>query len=235
MSIAPILFYDLLAVVLILGIALAILAIYYAKILKRVNVLAMEKDQLSATVHKKAQDLLESSQEKSAEIIEKAQSKALELINSAQFYNEETRHIFQQELEKAKQNQHLEFSQASSEFLKSYEKALEEIKSENIKGLHKVSEDIQAVSSSQVGNFEKIIEEETLAAQKIVEEKIEKEYQVLKSELDNYKKTEIQKVERNIVRIIRRVSEKVLSKGLSMAEHEQIVLQSLEEAKKELV
>jgi hypothetical protein len=234
MTADSLLFFDLAITVFILGFALAVLSVFYARLYKKFHFQSKERDSSLHLSHKHSSRLLDDASKKASSMIEKAQTKALELINSASFYNEETKHVFEDQLKAARDNQFAEYEATSKEFLESYQKALEEIKSQQVEKLHTVSEDIEKVAHSQVADFGKVIEEETFDAQKIVEQKIEEEYQKLKTELESYKKTEYAKIDENIYKILRFVSEKALGKGLSFEDSERLVVEALEEAKREM-
>lgn len=235
MSVDPLLFFDLIATVFILGMTLAVVAVLHTRTMRKVQKLMSEQAKTEANLHKKAGELLENAQGKASAILEKAQTKALELINSAQFYNEETKHVFEDQLKAARQNQSLEFDETSKEFLESYKKAIEELKSGDIKDLHNISKSIEQDAEKQVGDFAKIIEEETVSAQKIVERKIEEEYRKVREEVDHYKATQLAKIDEQIYEIIKKVTAQALGKGLSLEEHEQLVVDALEKAKSELI
>ncbi len=114
MTIEPLLFFDLIVTVFVLGISLAVLAVFYARMLKRFHTLMLEQERVRMGMHKKSLDLLDDAQKRSSDVIEKAQVKALQLINSAQFYSDESKHVFEEELKYARENQTKEFEKVSS-------------------------------------------------------------------------------------------------------------------------
>lgn len=235
MSIDPLLFFDLVAGVILLSAGFAAVVILYARTNHRLQAAIEDEKRMEKHLSKKATELLEDAQKKSVKILEKAQVKALELVNSSGFYNDSTRHVFEKELKAAQESQSQEFGQVSQEFLSSYQSALDELKSEDIKKFQSISKDIESDAQSQVQDFARIIEEETISAQKIVEEKIEEEYQKVKTELDEYKNTQYGKIDENIYGIIRKVSEKIIGKAMPLEDSEQLVAQALEEAKKDVI
>lgn len=235
MSIDPLLFFDLIATVFILGFSLAVVTVFFVRNMKKMQARELEKSKIDSHLQKKAADLLDEAQEKASAILEKAQTKSLELINAAQFYNNETKHVFEDQLKAARENQADEFNHTSQEFLESYKKAVEELKSDDIKDLHNISKDIEKDAQRQVGDFANIIEEETVQAQKIIEEKIEAEYKKVREEVDHYKTTQMAKIDDQIYAIIKKVTEEAIGKGLNIQEHEQMVVDALDKAKKEIL
>ena len=117
--------------------------------------------------------------------------------------------------------------------LETYKKELEGLKQKNIEILKNVSKDIEEDTVKEVEDFDNILQKETFAAQKIVEEKIEKEYSSAQKNVEDYKNEMLRKAEEKIYKILEAVAKLTLWKSIPLAQHEQLIIEALEKAKKD--
>jgi len=97
--------------------------------------------------------------------------------------------------------------EASEAYEKALEKALEKLNQENINILNNISKDIEKHTAL--------------------------EYAKLQGDLEEYKKERIKKLEENIYDLLLEVSKQTIGKALSFDEHEELILDALNKAKKE--
>lgn len=233
MNIDPLVFFDLVIALFILAIALSVMAVSYSQMLKKFNSYQKEADELRSQVHKREADLLEAARIKAGEILENANKKASEIIGSSNNLNTQSKKMLGEALDTLLKHQTSYFEKASADFLEAYKRELESLKQKNIEIVRNISNNIEEDTIKEVEDFDNILQKETFAAQKIVEGKIEKEYSTAQQNVQDYKNEMLRKAEEEIYRILENVSKLTLGKSIPFAEHEQLIIEALEKAKKD--
>jgi len=222
MTIEPIVFFDLIIAIFILSLSLGAIVISYANTLRKLQALHEEKSTTQKEMLKKS-DL----------ILEEAREKALKIVSDANLFEDSTKKLFEQELKRTAESQAKTLEKLSYDFLSVYQKELTDLKENNIKMMINISKDIENSVIAELKDFREILKKETFASQKIVEGKIEDAYKIAQKEIEDYRAERLKKVEDQIYEIIQNVSKVVLGKTLSLEEHEQLVMDALEKARKE--
>lgn len=220
MNITPIIFFDMLAAILILSIALFAVVFYCVNIIKR------------KPNHDDIRNLSETRQ-KALNLIDEAENKAIDIINKANLAHDIASENFSQEIKRIASLQIKEFEKATSDFMKLYAQVLQDLKSKNIEAFQNVSKDIEVNTMGEIKNFKESMEKLTVSSEKLVQKKIEADYASVKKEIKDYKETELKKIDQEIYGLLEKVSKLVLGKALSLSEHEDLIEKSLEKAKKE--
>lgn len=188
-------FYIILSLSLI-SIALVVVTVFYADLLKKFNTLMTEYDKFKLHEDKKTMHILQEARKKAAN-------------------DKDLEEMFREELES------------------SILKQIDIFRREAAKAVNKMRKAVESSSEEQLKDFKEIMKQETYASQKKLEEKIEQDYESTQKELESYKQNEMKKVDESVYKIVYRVSELVLGKGLSLQEHQQIILEALDKAKEE--
>ncbi len=222
MTLEPIVFFDLVIGIFILSVALIFLVFSYSKTVQKIHSYRREDEHLKSQMHKKAD-----------EIIEEARQKANKILADAHFIEDKERLAFNENLHASSTNQIKDFEKVSQDFLKAYQNELDIIKGNTIQVLKNISKDIEKDTLFEIKDFKEILKKDTFASQKIVEEKIEDAYKRVEKEIENYKKERLQRVEENIYKTLQEVSKLVLGKTLSLQDHENLIIDALNQAKKE--
>jgi uncharacterized protein YoxC len=233
MVIDPLVFFDLVIALFVLAIALAFMAVSYSQMLKKFNTYQKEADELMNQVHKNEAGLLEDARIKGGKIIDDANRKAVEIIGNSSNLNTQSKKMLDQALDTLLKQQTSYFEKASADFLEAYKKELESLKQKNIETIKKTSKNIEEDTIREVEDFDNILQKETFAAQKIVEDKIEKEYSSAQKNVEDYKSEMLKKTEKEIYRILETVSKLTIGKSIPVADHEQLIIEALEKAKKD--
>lgn len=222
MSIEPIVFFVLIIAILILSLSLGAIVMSYTKIVRKLH-----------DLHKERNITQKEMLNKSDHILEEAREKAIKIVDSANLFEDSTKKIFDQELKRTTGAQIKTLEKLSYDFLNAFQKELIELKENNIKMMGNVSKDIENSVIAELKDYREILKKETYDSQKIVEGKIEEAYKAAEKEIGDYKTAQQKIVEAQIYDIIQNVSKIVLGKTLSLQEHEQLVIDALENAKKE--
>ncbi len=218
MNIEPIIFFDLVATIFILSIALVVVVFYLSHIIKRKH-----KDEIG----------LSDTRQKVSKIIDEANNKAMDIISKANLSTDIASSNFNQEVKHIASLQIKEFEKATSDFMKLYIQILQDLKSKNIEVFQNVSKDIEISTMGEIENFKESMESLTSSSQKMVQKKIDSDYFQVKKEVQSYKEIELKKIDQGIYELLEKVSSLALGKVLSLSEHEDLILKSLEKAKKE--
>lgn len=224
MTLEPIVFFVLIIAILILSITLGSIVMSYTKIVRKLHDLHKERNITQKEILNK-----------SDHILEEAREKAIKIIANANLFEDSTKKIFDQELKRTTESQIKTLEKLSYDFLNAFQKELIGLKDNNIKMMETVSKDIEVSVIAELKDYREILKKETYDSQKIVEDKIEEAFRNAQKEISDFKTDRLKIVEDQIYEIIQNVSKIVLGKSLSLQEHEQLVIDALEKAKKEEV
>lgn len=135
-----------------------------------------------------------------------------------------------------------EFGKSISAKTGEFESVLEKKITEEIKEAeeesHKfkdVMTNIEDVGKKGIENLNEIITQTSVDYRKNLEEKINQEFEASKVEINKYKDEQMKKVQEMTEKLIRQLSVEFLGKAIKLDEHEKLLLDALEEAKKESV
>lgn len=91
---------------------------------------------------------------------------------------------------------------------------------------------IQQVAKSEIENLQEALQMKVLNSQDQVDKEIKEELSRVKKVIESYKEHKLKQVDDEVNKIILEVSEEVLGKALSSNQHQEIVMEALEKAKK---
>jgi hypothetical protein len=94
---------------------------------------------------------------------------------------------------------------------------------------------IEEVGRQGVESISKIVTETTLACQEGLQTKINEEFDHAKGEIAKYKEEKLKAIDEEAEKIIKKLSIELLGKAIKIDEHEKILLDALEKAKKESI
>lgn len=234
MQIEPTIFFNIIGSLFVLGIALIVVAFLYLKTLKKLDRLHKREVKLEEETHKKALLLIQNSRGKAYEIIQDANKKAFEILKNAASVTDKSKSVLEKELEEVYKKQVEDLGITSNELLDDYQKLLQDAKKDSLNMVKNISKSIEMSALSEVQDFKEVLRQETLASQKVVAEKIEQEYNQIEEDVKEYKAQKLKEVEDSIYSLLKRVSEETIGKSLNLEQHEELVLEALEKAKREL-
>jgi len=190
-------------------------------------------DKKTKDAYSKAIQMIVDARIASLHIIKNAHVKALQILENSAIFNKDLRREVENSLEHLT-NKHMEtLDNLSLELEQSYDRAVNEQKDKDIHSLESASETMKSEILEEVKDFKDTLHKETLASQDLVEQKVKEEYEKIRKEIEDYKNLEIKKVDENMYSIVQEAVKKILNKGIDLDTHEQLVIESLEEAKKE--
>mgnify|MGYP001579381323 CR=1 FL=1 len=97
----------------------------------------------------------------------------------------------------------------------------------------KMDSALAEVATNEIDSFKKALQTGTVGVQKLVGEKVASRYDEVTAEIESYKKSQLASVDEKIITILQTVAQKVFAKSIPVEQHVELVLKSLEEAKRD--
>lgn len=182
---------------------------------------------------KRWQELESKAQLDYQDIIESANQKAKNIILDANQIKEETSTNFQTSVSTLFENQKDILENTSLALTKKYEEQINQINKNNIQILTNIYKDIELNANSNFEKYKEVIQKQTFDAEKIAHDRIKDQYQKIENEIEEHKKQMLQKIDDDIYKILLNISKLVIGGSLDLSKHEDLIIKSLEEAKKE--
>lgn len=235
MLIEPIVFFDLIIAIFILVSGLTIFALLYVRALNKLNSAKIEEEQLKEKMSQKSTTLLESARDRAFELIKDATIKAKDILSETKIYEDKSKQVLNFQLEEASKKQVQALEKASLDILKDYKEDLERLRADNINIVKNISKDIERDVLNEFKDFKEILRRETVASQRVIEEKLEEDYKAVDEEINTYKQQKLKEVDDSIYDALARISEMVLGKAIDSNTHQELILDALNKAKSDIV
>jgi hypothetical protein len=152
---------------------------------------------------------------KERKILEDAAYEANQIIAGTKYVATSSKDSVDLSLKKMEGALQHEANATSQEFSKTYADSLQQVAKQSLADFQNVTHVMEEELQKQTREFR-----ESLLPQ-------------LEKELDDYKKLRLQQADRTVTHIIQEVSQQILNKSLPLEDHERLLLESLEKAKKE--
>lgn len=155
----------------------------------------------------------ESGRQKAAKIMEEARDKALQMLEGVKIDAGENQQLVDEELKKIGQMQ-----------MDNYNNMIQ-----------KISKSIEDEAIKEVEEFRKKLETDAGSVQKTVVARVEEDYVQAKKQIETYKTERMKQVDRQVLQLMKDVGKDVLGKTMDFETHRELIMQALEEARKEHV
>jgi hypothetical protein len=152
---------------------------------------------------------------KERKILGDATDEAETIINKTQFVSQESREVVNKALEEMVTGIRKEADDIGRQFIVDYKNYLAKL------------------SETSLGNFENIAKEFGADLEKQIKDFRKTLLPALEKELEDYKQERIKTADKAINVIVQKVSQKALNKSIPIEDHNDLVMESLEKAKKE--
>lgn len=210
-----------------LGITFSILIVY----LVFYKLQRMFKHKLDA--YDEATKILNEARMSSLGILRNAHKKALNTLENSSIFNKSLRREVEESVERLVHKHLSSIEDLSKEMEEIYRKTAQTQKERNISTLQDATETMQKEILEGVSDFKETLRQETIETQEMVRAEIKQEYDKLKKELDDYRTDELKKIDEDMMKIVTIAAQKIIGKSLDTDTREDLVIQSLEQAKKE--
>lgn len=231
---------DLTSTLLFIGIVVFIgadfiaILVAYKQLTKRLKSIESERDELKKNVENNVEAVLEDARKQSLVVLQRAQVKAQQILSDTKQFQLDAKRIFETELKDVTASSSGELQKASQELLKNYEASLAAIKDQDLNLFKNISKTIEKDVTEEMQQFKATLENETISSQKIVEQKLEEQYATVGSEIQLYKKEQLAKVDAQIIELLHSVTLLTLGKALTLENQQELVIEALAEAKKQV-
>jgi len=197
---------------------LAIGLVYTLRLQKQEKELKYREKQAHATAEK----LLEHAQTEAQSILKHALHKAEEMVDKTD--------IFTENLEA-----HLEHNlkEKSTDVTNLFGKTVIEMKDEYMKEIAQSFKTLEEQGKKQMTEFQILLKNEGLTHQTFIDQKLDEDFEATKKEIEEYKRNKIEEIKGLMSSRVNELSMKVLGKSLSSKDQEKLIIEALDEAKKE--
>lgn len=229
MNFEPNLILYLSAAVVFLGLALAVITVAFIPTLRWIYSSFKEENKQKEEVRKEGAAVLAAALAEAQTIMAAAKEESHKMIERTQTSDEEARTLWHQSLQAVAEQQRSALEKVTTQFLVEFRHSLEGAEQNNLARFRKVADEIGSGAVAELSGFEGALRNELLRAQQKLTERIEESYVAAQKEIDDYKASQLKKLDAAIYRIILQVSEKVMGKVLNLQEHQELVRHSLDD------
>lgn len=121
----------------------------------------------------------------------------------------------------------------SGEFRNSYIATLSEFQKSYEKEMQSLLTDLHTQTKTEFDGLRSMLQKETLDTKQAISTQLKEEIEKAKVEVNEYKTHAIEQVEKDIETLVTNIAQQVLGKSISVADHQQLIIQALDAAKKE--
>ncbi len=163
----------------------------------------------------KERKILDDAASSSHHIVEDATTRADQIITGAEYVSKASKDTVDQALQKMVLTIEKEAVDTAQDFAKSYQASLSQL------------------SASSLNDFQTVVKQLEVDLQKQSEQFHQTLFDQMKKDLDAYKALRLQQTDQLITKIVQKASQEIFNKSISLSDHQAMVLESLEKAKKE--
>lgn len=233
MIINPATYIILVAALIFLSVIVLALILSYITAGRRLKALEDERDILYKKAKEKEDELINQAQSDYHKIVTSAQSKASELISDAGQVNMDTQKVINEAVSALEIREKESLEKKAEEFLKLYEEKIAEVNNNSINSIKNESDELVKYIDGHFTEIKKLLEAQTVESKNTAEARIKEEYGKMEKELSDYKESQLKKIDNNIYEILLNVSKIAFGRGLPLENHEELVEEAIEQAKKE--
>lgn len=192
-----------------------------------------KEEGISTLAYTKSKKAIEKANSQANDILTKASEKAKEILFETEYVKEDLVKHTEEDLSRIAQTSVQILEGESKEFEKQYKVLFDDIRNTYTKKAGSILENIEGVADTELDDFRELLRKETVAVQAYISRKTIEEFEGAKRDIATYKEEKLEEVSKNINALILRVAKDVLGEAIPLHEHEKLVTQALERAKKE--
>jgi F0F1-type ATP synthase membrane subunit b/b' len=211
----------------IIGFSLFIYAAYRLKELnnKIDDVKKEEKDRW--------RDLEIQAQKDYQKIIESANKKAQEIILQATQISHEGTTRFQNSVNEMLESQKKVLSSTSTSLAKKHEDEIIGLNDQILNLLTNIYKDIEVAAVKDLETYKQLLIQQTFDAESLAQKRIADEYAKLEKEIQEKREQKLKELDDNIYKVLTNVSKEIIGKSIDTSSQQELIIKSLEKAKKE--
>lgn len=185
--------------------------VYLLNLRKKERQLERRERQIDTNYH----EVVDNALSKERKILDDATDEADDIISKAEYISESSREAVHDALRTMILDIQKEAGEITHNFNLTYANSLKQLTAESLGDFQEVSKELQTDLEQQIKTFR-----ESLLPN-------------LEKQLDEYKQSKLQQTDKMIASIVQRVALEVLHKSLSLSDHQNLIIESLERAKQE--
>lgn len=226
-------FYTVTLMAVSFGLLLIGLVISYVGQLKKNEKLRNEWLKSKKSSEKEVQKILHETRKSSEKIIQKAMQKAQEIIDDSVNFGEEEKNKLRSELVKLSKNIVDRYDKTMSQSLSEMSSLI----SSSSKDMQETSKKALVLISDEAQKQTKLFRSNAVSEMSIFQTKlleiIENERKRISTELSEYKAKRMSEIEKNVLSLVKIISKDVFGKSISSKDQRDLIISSLEKAKKD--
>lgn len=186
----------------------------------------------SETYYNSAQ-ILNATRQKAGQILEESETRAHQILSQAINVQKDIENDFNQTLKLVVDKNSQEAGHDSQQMLADYKNSLTQLKNQYLVEIEGIIKEMEGSMKTEFSQFKTVLENDTKQAENTLGQNLSAELEKTKIELETYKKEQIKKIDEMIRNTVFRISQEVLAKTISPQEHERLIIEALDQAKKE--
>lgn len=206
----PILLIQIITVVTNVIIFIAII-LYFVKIRTREKILEEKERQADSSYHHVVEDALA----KERKILDDASAEASHIITSGQYINQTVKQAVDQALAQMAAEVKKDAGDSSAHFMSDYQAALKQLSLQSVTNFQTITKGFEGELQTELKQFR-----DSLLPN-------------IEKEIAAYKEHRIKDAEHSITQLVQKISREVLRNSITIEDHEKLILEALERAKKE--
>lgn len=184
---------------------------YLIRLGKKEQTLEKKEKAIDTNYH----EVVDTALNRERKILEDATEEADHIIIGAEHITHTARETVKKALQEMLFEIQKEAGDITHELTSSYATSLKELTADSLADFGQISKELEDDMRIQIKNFR-----ETLLPN-------------LEKELEEYKQARLKEIEQTVMRIVQKASQEIFNKTLSITDHQNIIIESLEKAKKE--
>jgi hypothetical protein len=148
---------------------------------------------------------------KAIKLVRDAREKAIEIIGDAKVDSVRWQEVLDEEISKLTDEQLINYKEK----------------------LQNISKDIEKDVKSGAEDFRKVLELETVGAEKAVAKRVQDEFTEIEKELEAYRTEKLSDIDKKAEVLLEKITKEVFGKSMKSKDQEQLIIEALDEAKKE--
>ena len=202
------------------GVVIA-LGFAYHRVLKEFEAVTKSQRHVLDKSYHQAEEVLDSAHQQALQTIQQANQKASHLISLGGTFAEEQKDVLSAQMKVT-----------SQEELNDYKLTLQKSQQELLSSLGQVSDELQRAAESELTQFRQDLAKSTTETQGLFAKQLQVELGAVDGEVKKYRQDLLDKTNAHMFDVVQQVVQEVLHKSLTKTEHEALVIEALEEAKK---
>lgn len=181
----------------------------------------------------RSDEILAAAEQEAEEIVKASVEKAQETLTDASYIKDDLIRSIESSMRSIAESAVVSFQDETKQTHEKFGELYRQIASEYARETQKSVAQLDQEAEGVAEKFRKDLQHEVIASQKKADARAEEAFQVVKNELETYKQQKMKSLDAQIQEMVGRVFQEVLGKSLTGADHTQLVLQALEDAKSE--